>query len=84
MQALARMALDVLSPTPMSAEPERVFSSAGLTLSNRRCRMGDDALQAIECLKTWFREGLVEKEIGKEELSGILEALHRAEAAHIN
>jgi hypothetical protein len=56
---LARMALDYLTVPAMSAEPERVFSAAKLTLSDRRCRMGDDAVEALECLKSWQRDGLI-------------------------
>ena len=37
---LAKMALDYLTIPAMSAEPERVFSAAKLTLSDRRCRWG--------------------------------------------
>ncbi|MFX3649103.1 MAG: hAT transposon family protein [Paenibacillus sp.] len=37
--SLAQMALNVLVVSPMSAEPERVFSSAGRTLSPRRCKL---------------------------------------------
>jgi hypothetical protein len=29
-------------------EQERVFSSAKITLSDRRCRMGDDVLDAVD------------------------------------
>ena len=36
----------------MSAE--RLFSSAGLTISDRRCRLGIDVIEAIECLKSWL------------------------------
>jgi hypothetical protein len=53
------MALDYLTVPAMSAEPERVFSAAKLTLSDRRCRMGDDAVEALECLKSWQRDGLI-------------------------
>jgi hypothetical protein len=56
---LAKMALDYLTVPAMSAEPERVFSAAKLTLSDRRCRMGDDAVEALECLKSWQRDGLI-------------------------
>ena len=38
---LSRMALEYLSIPVMSAEPERVFSGANITLSHRRCNMGD-------------------------------------------
>jgi hypothetical protein len=49
---LARMVLEYLSIPAMSVEPERVFSAAKLTLSDQRCRMGDDAINALECLKS--------------------------------
>jgi len=38
---LSRMALEYLSIPAMSAEPERVFSGAKITISHRRCSMGD-------------------------------------------
>ncbi|RPA72755.1 hypothetical protein BJ508DRAFT_190469, partial [Ascobolus immersus RN42] len=50
---LARMALNILSIPAMSALPERLFSSSKLTLSDRRCRLRDDVLQALECLQSW-------------------------------
>jgi hypothetical protein len=56
---LARMALTYLTLPAMSAEPERFFSGAKITLSDRRCRMGDDAVEAVECLKSWQRDGLI-------------------------
>jgi len=53
------MALTYLTLPAMSAEPERVFSTAKITLSGRRCRMGDDLLEAVECLKSWQRDWMV-------------------------
>jgi len=53
------MALTYLTLPAMSAEPERVFSGAKITLSDHRCRMGDDAVEAVECLKRWQRDGLI-------------------------
>ncbi|ODQ71411.1 hypothetical protein LIPSTDRAFT_4661 [Lipomyces starkeyi NRRL Y-11557] len=48
--ALSIMALDVLSIPAMSAEPERLFSSA------KRI----DTIEAIECLKSWLgKDGTV-------------------------
>jgi len=47
---LARMALDYLTIPAMSLEPKRVFSAAKITLTDRRCRMGDDAIEALKCL----------------------------------
>jgi len=43
---LAKTTLDYLTVPSISAEPERVFSAAKLTLSDRRCRVGDDAVEA--------------------------------------
>ena len=43
----------------MSDEPERVFSSAKLLISNVRNRLGDDIIEASECLKSWIQQGLI-------------------------
>jgi hypothetical protein len=51
---LSRMAIDILSIPAMSSSAERLFSSASLTISDRRCRLGIDVIKAIECLKSWF------------------------------
>ncbi|KAF8534961.1 hypothetical protein BDD12DRAFT_894582 [Trichophaea hybrida] len=40
-------------------EPEHVFSSAKLLISDLRNRLGDDIIQASECLKSWIQHGLV-------------------------
>lgn len=58
MRDLARMAMDNLTIPAMSAETERVFSAAKLRMSDRRCKMGDDAVEALECLKSWKPDGL--------------------------
>jgi hypothetical protein len=49
------MAINVLSIPAMSADVERLFSSAGLTLLDRRNRMGTELLEALECLKSWLK-----------------------------
>ena len=49
------MALDLLSIPAMSAEPERLFSGAKITITDRRNRLGIDTIEAIESLKSWFR-----------------------------
>ena len=56
---LARMVLDYLTIPAMSMEPERVFSAAKITLTDQRYRMGDDAIEAFECLKSWQRDSLI-------------------------
>ncbi len=52
---LSKMALDILSIPAMSTEPERLFSGAKISLTDRRNRMGDELLQALECLKSWHK-----------------------------
>ena len=48
--SLARMAIDMLSIPAMSAEAERVFSSAGFILNSRRRRLREETLEAMLCL----------------------------------
>jgi hypothetical protein len=66
---LSKMALDILSIPAMSAEPERLFSGAGITITDRRNRLQSEAIEALECLKSWLgkshlevlREGVVDQ-----------------------
>ncbi|OWT42367.1 BED zinc finger domain-containing protein [Pochonia chlamydosporia 170] len=51
---LSKMAVDILSIPAMAAEPERLFSGAKITITDRRNRMGSDVVEALECLKSWF------------------------------
>lgn len=55
---LYRMALDILSIPAMSAEPERLFSSCKISITDRRNQLGIESIEAIECLKSWFRSGV--------------------------
>ena len=48
-----------MSIPAMSDEPERVFSSAKLLISNVRNRLGDDIIEASEFLKSWIQQGLI-------------------------
>ena len=49
------MAIDYLSIPAMSTDAERLFSSCKITLTDRRNRLSDDILEAIECLKSWLK-----------------------------
>jgi len=51
---LSKMAIDILSIPAMSAEPERLFSSAKITITDRRNRLRVETIEALECLKSWF------------------------------
>jgi hypothetical protein len=52
---LSKIALDLLSISEMSAEPERLFSDTKITLQDRRNRLGIDIVEAIECIKSWSK-----------------------------
>ena len=55
---LSWMALNILAIPAMSAEVERVFSSAKLLLPDSRNRLREDVIKACECLKSWNAAGL--------------------------
>ena len=46
------MTLDILAIPAMSAEVEWVFSSASLTITDCRNRLGEEVIEAIECQKS--------------------------------
>lgn len=52
---LSKMALDILSIPAMAADPERLFSSAGLTVTNRRNHLSIQSIGALECIKSWAK-----------------------------
>jgi hypothetical protein len=54
---LHRMAIDILSIPPSSAEPERTFSGARRTQSWDRLRMTAENLERLECIGNWLRNG---------------------------
>lgn len=59
----------------MPAATERPFNSTKLIITDERCRLRDEVVCAIDCLKSWSRVGLVERYIGN--LYEILEALYK-------
>lgn len=50
---LSCMALDLLAIPAMSSEVERVFSSTGMMITDRRNRLKEDVIEAVECMKSW-------------------------------
>jgi len=56
--SLSRLAIDLLSIPPMSAEPERIFSGARRTISWDRFRLGHHNIERLECMKSWIRTGI--------------------------
>jgi len=53
------MALTYITVPAMSAEPERVFRGANITIADRRCQMGEDVHEALECLRSWQRDEMI-------------------------
>jgi hypothetical protein len=53
--ALTKLALNILSIPAMSADPERLFSSAKHLITDLRNKLGIDIVEAFECLKSWYK-----------------------------
>ena len=51
---LSRMAIDILSIPVMSSDPERAFSAAKITLTDRRNKLSMEMIECLECLKSWL------------------------------
>lgn len=62
------MAPDILTIPAISAAPERLFSSANITISDRRNRLHGDTTEAIECLKSWRKIQSIQLESSDVEL----------------
>lgn len=43
----------------MSAKCERIFSGVGTLVTNRKKRLLEDIIKAIECLRSWWRQDLI-------------------------
>lgn len=56
---LSRMAIDILSIPPESADAESVFSGGRRTLSWDRESMTCGNLEKVECIGNWLRSGLI-------------------------
>ena len=52
---LRKLALEILSIPAMSAEPERLFSATKLILTDRRNRLSMKMIEALACLKSWYK-----------------------------
>jgi hypothetical protein len=44
----------------MSAEPERVFSSARRTIAWDKCQLGGRTVERGECMKNWIKSGITQ------------------------
>jgi hypothetical protein len=73
---LSSMALDMFVVPAMSDEPERLFSSAGHTMSPRRRLMLDDTLESLIIMKSWLQQDVVR--ITEEEIQQLKRTSRRA------
>ena len=48
------MAINILLILAISADPERLFSGAKLTITDWQNNLGITTIQALECLKSWM------------------------------
>jgi hAT family C-terminal dimerisation region len=60
--SIRKWALDTLSCPATSCECGRVFSSTKKLITPERNTLGDDLIEALECLKAWWDNGLVKRE----------------------
>ncbi|KAM4067960.1 putative transposase [Hirsutella rhossiliensis] len=56
---LSLMAIDILSIAPMSAETERLFSKAKLSVTDQRGSINVETLNLLECLRSWDNSALI-------------------------
>ncbi|KAI8404251.1 hypothetical protein FOFC_02513 [Fusarium oxysporum] len=77
---LHRMAINILSIAPSSAEPEQQFSGARRTQSWDRLRLSPENLQRLECMGNWFARKLISSE---EQLAMMVEAVEMDDEMNI-
>ena len=56
---LATLAYTILAIPAMSAECERVFSSAKLLITPNRSRLSPDTVEWSECLRNWYNNKII-------------------------
>ncbi|RKK81564.1 hypothetical protein BFJ68_g17609, partial [Fusarium oxysporum] len=78
---LHRMAINILSIAPSSAEPEQQFSGARRTQSWDRLRLSPENLQRLECMGNWFARKLISSE---EQLAMMVEAVEMDDEMNID
>jgi hAT family C-terminal dimerisation region len=61
-QTLYLWALDTLSIPAMATECERAFSSAKKLITPERNALADTTIEATECLKAWWDQGLIHRD----------------------
>jgi hAT family C-terminal dimerisation region len=59
--SIRQWAFDTLACPATSCECERAFSSAKRLITSDRNSLGDELIEALECLKAWWDNGLVQR-----------------------
>jgi hypothetical protein len=57
------MAIDILSAPCMSAECERLFSTAGLMVSDLWSRLHARTIGLAQTIRSWHRQGIIKAEV---------------------
>jgi len=75
---LAQMAIDILSVPCMSAECERLFSTAGLMVSDLRSRLHASTIGLAQTVRSWYRQGIIKAEVplvivGKDQQESVIQ-----------
>ena len=75
---LAQMAIDILSVPCMSAKCERLFSAAGLMVSDLRSRLHASTIGLAQTVRSWYRQGIINAEvplviIGKDQQESVIQ-----------
>ncbi|KAH7471416.1 hypothetical protein FOMA001_g13253 [Fusarium oxysporum f. sp. matthiolae] len=78
---LHRMAINILSIAPSSAEPEQQFSGARRAQGRDRLRLSPENLQRLECIGNWFARKLISSE---EQLAMMVEAMEMDDEMNID
>jgi hAT family C-terminal dimerisation region len=59
--SIRQWAFDTLACLATSCKCERVFSSTKRLITPDRNSLGDELVEALECLKAWWDNGLIER-----------------------
>jgi len=59
--SISQYALDTFAIPATATECERTFSSAKKLVTPERNRLGDDVIEASECLKAWFDGNMIDQ-----------------------
>jgi hypothetical protein len=53
--------ISIFASPAISCEYEQAFSSVKMLLTPERNSLGDNIIEALECLKAWWNNGLIKR-----------------------